>query len=64
MLKDYGIVVGSSAKNLSDQVNALMSKGYVPLGGVSVVYSTWENDRKGYQESETTYYQSMALKVE
>lgn len=23
---------------------------------VSVVYASWENERKGYQESETTYY--------
>lgn len=64
MLKDYLVVMASSATNLSDQVNALMSKGYVPLGGVSVVYATWENDRKGYQESETTYHQAMAYKAE
>lgn len=54
---EYKFVSEASGTGLEEAVNDLMADGWVPLGGVSVavVRSTWANERKGYEESETEW---------
>ncbi len=57
----YKVIEAHSTEDLEEKVNGSMEAGFTPLGGVQVVYATWENDRKGYSESETTFYQAMVF---
>ncbi len=60
---EYTIVTEESPGALSAAVNVWIADGWLPLGGVSVSthHASWENERKGYTESETveTYAQAM-----
>jgi hypothetical protein len=40
-----------------------MAQGYIPIGGVSVavLHREWENERKGYTESDTDWEYSQAM---
>ena len=60
---EYKFVSEETGTKLEEAVNALMALGWVPLGGVSVAVlrSTWENERKGYQESETEWVYAQAM---
>lgn len=48
---------------LEKTVNALIKEGWIPLGGVSVsvLYRTWEDERKGYQESAAEWIYAQAM---
>jgi hypothetical protein len=59
MSTNYVIVDSDSTEDLETQVNSMVDKGFVPVGGVAVLYQTWENERKGYQESQALYFQAM-----
>ena len=60
---DYQILTATTAKELAALVNAQISRGWVPCGGVaaSAYYASWGNERKGYTESEerTEYAQAL-----
>ena len=53
----YEILGAEDIKALEAVVRTAIADGWEPLGGVSVSshYASWENGRKGYTESETTY---------
>lgn len=61
-LSDYKIIEGQSANDLAESVNAYMKDGYTPIGGVQVVTVCIMNERKGYEECDTTFYQAVAIK--
>lgn len=54
-IKSYKIIESDSLEDLAEAINELLPDGWVPQGGVhySQETRTWENERKGYQESET-----------
>ncbi len=60
---EYKSVSEANGTSLDAAVNTLIADGWVPLGGVSVavIRSTWENKRKGYEESETEWVYAQAL---
>jgi hypothetical protein len=56
----YQVVTRENLEDLMLAVNAFIhQKGWTPLGGVSVLHRTWENERKGYSESDTLWAQAM-----
>ncbi|HEY7767360.1 hypothetical protein [Longimicrobium sp.] len=55
----YYVAQNDDLRTLEEEVSSLMDQGWVPTGGVAVVHRTWENDRKGWTESATTFYQAM-----
>lgn len=60
----YQVVTRDNLEDLHHAVNAFIhQKGWKPIGGVSAVYRTWENARKGYMESETMWAQAMVRHV-
>jgi len=54
-IKYYKVVEAGSAQELQRMVNYCIDAGFEPIGGVSVcvLHTTWENERKGYEESST-----------
>jgi hypothetical protein len=60
---EYKIVSRQGDRELEAAVNELIAEGWQPLGGVSVVvlHQTWENERKGYTESDTQWVYSQAM---
>ncbi len=60
---EYFLVVASDGDTLIATVNKLLSEGWTLQGGAAVAshYASWENERKGYTESETyhTFTQAM-----
>lgn len=58
-LEMYKILSSDSETELEAEVNEYLTRGWVPAGGVVARYVEWENDRKGYTESATTYYQAV-----
>jgi hypothetical protein len=60
----YQVVTRDNLDDLQVAVNCFIhQKGWKPLGGVSAVYRTWENERKGYTESDMMWAQAMARHV-
>lgn len=57
----YQIVYACSAEELEEMVNEQMKMGWAPLGGLQAMRYEWENDRKGYSESEWKFFQAMTL---
>jgi hypothetical protein len=59
----YVVAEGDNAHELGIAVAEWLELNYRPSGGVSVcvVFRTWENERKGYMESETEYTYSQAM---
>lgn len=57
----YRIVIEDTASSLGDAVSGLLELGWRPQGGVAVVNYTYENERKGYTESEWVWAQAMVL---
>ena len=59
----YVILGAEDAKVLDELVNKAIADGWEPQGGVacSGVFQTWENSRKGYTESETSYTWAQAM---
>lgn len=55
----YTILRADCASELAEAVNRKIKKGYTPIGGVSVIRYEWENERKGYTESELALFQAM-----
>ena len=51
----YALVQASKQQELVDQVAEYVAKGYVPCGGVSILYETWESN------SGANYAQAMFL---
>ena len=62
--KPYLVVSAGSVGELEDYVKEWIEKGYRPTGGVQILYRTWENERKGYQESDTEFYQALVYSLE
>lgn len=60
---EYKFVSKESGTKLEEAVNELMAAGWVPLGGVSVavLHRIWQNDHKGYEESETEWVYAQAM---
>lgn len=59
----YVILGAEDAKVLDELVNNAIADGWEPQGGVtcSGVFQSWENERKGYTESETNYTWAQAM---
>lgn len=60
----YMVVTRPTSDELMEAVNAFIhQKRWRPLGGVqlSVTHRTWENERKGHQESETEVIWAQAM---
>lgn len=59
----YRLIVEDDRQKLENSVNGAIADGWVPQGGVSVSgwYASWENERKGYTESETTVVFAQAM---
>ena len=55
----YRVVEANSVEGLVAAVNAAMDEGFGPTGGVVLNHLTWTDERKGYEESETWFYQAM-----
>lgn len=60
---EYQVVEDSSQNVLASKVNDLIGQGWTPQGGVSVAgwTNSWENDLKGYTESETIMVYAQAM---
>lgn len=60
---EYQILEAADSDTLVARVTDAIAGGWVPLGGVAVtaVHRTWENTRKGYEESETDWTYSQAM---
>ena len=58
--RPYIVVSGSYIAELEDFAKEWMSRGYEPVGGLSILHRTWENERKGYSESDTNFFQAFA----
>jgi hypothetical protein len=60
---EYKFVSEATGIKLEESVSELMVSGWVPLGGVSVAVlrTTWQNERKGYEESETEWVYAQAM---
>lgn len=64
-IKEYVVFEFGSSEALQEAVNAALSDGFTPVGGVSVtaVFESYENERKGYAETNTDYiYVQAAVK--
>ena len=59
----YEVLESDSAVGLSEMVNKHIGEGWSPMGGVAVavLHKAWENERKGYTESETIYTFAQAM---
>jgi hypothetical protein len=60
---DYRLLSADSDEELEAAVNGFIEDGYEPMGGVQVVYRSWTNERKGYDESSTWFYQAVAKRA-
>lgn len=60
---EYKFISEESGMKLEEVVNELMTSGWMPCGGVSVsvLHRTWENERKGYEESATEWVYAQAM---
>lgn len=56
---EYQIVIDCETGILCATVADLMAEGWMPQGGIAVVVETWENLRKGGEESQVSYCQAM-----
>lgn len=64
MFKQYKVIEGKSGKALSEALNTYLENDFVPItfiGGVQVVTVSQMNERTGCMESDTTFYQAVAL---
>lgn len=55
----YQIIWGESIDELEREVAGCIAQNYEPIGGIAVIRSTWTNERKGYEESQMTFYQAV-----
>jgi hypothetical protein len=55
----YILLEADSGFELQEKVNSCLPDGYFPQGGPLVLYTQWENERKGYTESSTIFYQAV-----
>jgi hypothetical protein len=55
----YTVVVADSIEDLEGYVEGHAKDGWKPLGGIAIRAVTETNERKGYDETYTTYYQAM-----
>lgn len=62
-VKEYKAVEGDTLDELNEEVNKLLLDDWEPFGGiaVTVLHTEWENSRKGYTESATTYSYVQAM---
>lgn len=60
----YKVIEGQNINDFCRTVNELMNYGYALAGGLQVVTTCTTDERKGYEECATTYYQALALKTE
>lgn len=62
-IPSYRVATGASREQLEANVAGLMAEGYRPTGGVSVavLHTTWENERKGYTESDTDWVYAQGM---
>lgn len=56
---EYEIASNGSQGGLVEDINDLIKDGWQPIGGISILHHQWENERKGYTEEETTFYQAI-----
>lgn len=60
----YQVVTRETVDDLMLAVNAFIhQKGWKPLGAVTAVFRSWENERKGYTECDTLWAQAMVRHV-
>lgn len=68
MIKEYKVEISSNFNKLMDKVNIAIIDGWIPQGGIcySQETTTYMNERKGYEESDTdeVYMQAMILHYE
>lgn len=55
----YCVLERDSLQDLSEDVSDFLHKGWRCQGGVAAIHFQWENERKGYTESETSFYQAL-----
>lgn len=62
-MKNYRILSAETPAELAAMVTEQLNDGWVLAGGVAVcaVFRSWENERKGYTESETDYTYAQAM---
>lgn len=62
-IKYYKVVEADSAEELQQRINNCIKAGFEPIGGISVCvhHTSWENERKGYEETETSYTYCQAV---
>lgn len=60
---DYKVIIEDELNALEEKVADMMKDGWRPSGGVSVSIRDvkWENERKGYTETETVRIFSQAM---
>lgn len=63
MKKQYKVLSASTPETLEAIVNEHLEAGAELVGGVAVSsrYESWENERKGYTESNTEYTYAQAV---
>lgn len=59
-MKHYCVEVEDSLAELVEKVNSMIAIGYMPVGGIQVRTVEVE-DRKGYSEYSTTFYQALFI---
>lgn len=62
--KKYDIIESCDMDDLIGDVNDLVEKGWKPVGGVVIHHLEWMNERKGYKDNITWFYQTMLLDSE
>ena len=60
----YDVLEACDLDELIEEVNEQMKAGWMPLGGFVIQHYKWTNERKGYKEAITWFYQTMLLDTE
>lgn len=55
----YDVLEYENIEDLIEAVNEKMKDGWKPTGGIQVLHYEWTNERKGYTESSTNYFQAI-----
>ncbi len=60
----YTVFEACDLDELIEEVNEQMKAGWMPFGGLVIQHYEWTNERKGYKDNITWFYQTMLLDTE
>jgi hypothetical protein len=56
---EYDVIAEDNLGSLIESVNKATADRWKLQGGIFILHRQWENERKGYTQSETIYYQAV-----